>query len=314
MVQFRVAVNDRKSPSRRGFTLIELLVVIAVIAVLIALLLPAVQQVREAARRMQCTNIMKQWSLALQNNHDVWKRFPYGSRTGPRQTWVMFLWPFIEQRNLAIMNNVNLPFHNPPGTIHFTMDGLCGQAVPMYSCPSDDGSDLTLPAAQYQRRRGNYVINWGTTVYDTPPSTTVSAPFAHINGSRATPKDVRIRDITDGTSNTLMMSEYLKAKSPADNDWRGDIHNDDGVFRFHTINTPNSSAPDVVSWSIPNNDPLMPCTTAGTTQQNTARSRHLGGVNAAMADGSGRFIGNRISLATWQALGTINGDEPVGDF
>jgi prepilin-type processing-associated H-X9-DG protein len=103
------------------------------------------------------------------------------------------------------------------------------------------------------------------------------------------------------------------AKSPDDNDWRGDIHNDDGVFKFMTINTPNSSAPDVVNWAIADSDRYMPVSTAG-AQHSAARSRHTGGVNAALCDGSVRFIINNIPLATWQALGTMNGGEVASNF
>jgi prepilin-type processing-associated H-X9-DG protein len=294
--------------------LIELLVVIAIIAILIGLLVPAVQKVREAAARSQCSNNLKQWSLAMHSYHDANKKFPIGSTNRPRHTWVMYLWAYVEQTALAGQNNFNQPFYVPPGTIGGTMNGLCGQAVALYNCPSDFGSDLNSASAYYQRTRGNYVVNWGPNLYDTPPSLATLAPFGHINGNRATPLVTKMASITDGTSNTLMMSETLKAWSPDDNDWRGDIHNDDGVFRFQTINTPNSSAPDVVNWAIPNNDPLMPVSTSG-REHSAARSRHINGVNVSMCDGSVRFVGNGISLATWRALGTMNGGESVGsDF
>jgi prepilin-type processing-associated H-X9-DG protein len=107
-----------------------------------------------------------------------------------------------------------------------------------------------------------------------------------------------------------MMSETIMATSHDDDDWRGDIQNDDGVFKFMTLTTPNSSAPDVVNWINPNPDtrPYMPATSAG-LQYSAARSRHTGGVNIVMCDGSIRFIRNSIALQTWQAMGTMDGSE-----
>ena len=104
------------------------------------------------------------------------------------------------------------------------------------------------------------------------------------------------------------------AKSTADNDWRGDIHNDDGVFRFHTITPPNSTVADIIAsgWFQNANDPLMPAVAgAGNQQVAAARSRHTGGVNAGLADGSVRFFRNSTAPVTWMALGTMNGGEVV---
>ncbi len=301
---FRAFVSKRPL-SHRAFTLVELLVVIAIIGILVALLLPAVQAAREAARRTQCVNNLKQWGLSMHNHHDTYKRFPIGAQNNPRRTFVMHLWQFMEQGNLTDKNDLTKPFHDPPGTIHNTMDGLCGQYVELYYCPSDSGADLT--EGQYRRRRGNYVINWGSVTYGSAPPTT-GAPFGHEGGDRAKPIKTKMASITDGTSNTLLMSEYLMAKASGDTDWRGDIHNDDGVFKFMTLNTPNASTPDVVNTAVANTDPRMPVTTSG-SQHNTARSRHPGGVNALLGDGSVRFITNTISLTTWQALGSTQGGE-----
>jgi prepilin-type N-terminal cleavage/methylation domain-containing protein/prepilin-type processing-associated H-X9-DG protein len=309
----------------RAFTLIELLVVIAIISILIGLLLPAVQKIREAANRMKCTNHLKQWGLAMHNHHDTTGKFPFGSTndsaTTTRQTWVMYLWPYVEQDNLSRLGDTRVSFYNPPNTVGNTLQGACGRRVAIYLCPSDNGL-VDQNVGFYQRTRGNYVVNWGNALYDdtrpAPTGTAVSqnfGPFYHIGGFRNQPGEVNFASVSDGTSNTLLMSESLIAKVSSDNDWRGDIHNDDGVFRFHTVVTPNSSAPDLISsttFFTPNGDPLMPVA-LGNPQRAAARSRHAGGVNACMCDGSVRFVRNTIALNTWMAMGSMAGGEVVNE-
>ena len=311
-------MNRLRSNPRAGFTLIELLVVIAIIAILIGLLLPAVQKVREAAARMKCQNNLKQWGLALHGYHDSMGQFPIGSTAGslPRPTWVMHIWAYVEQNPLATRNIITNNFYVPPATIGNTMTGLLGTRVPLYYCPSDNGVDLTTTF--YQRTRGNYAINWGNTRYGqgTAAVGTGSGFAAHTNGNRSLPVKVRMASITDGTSNSLMLAEMLMAKSTADNDWRGDIHNDDGVFRVHTLTPPNSSVADVIAsgWFQNANDPLMPAVAgAGNQQVAAARSRHTGGVNGALCDGSVRFFRNALAPNVWQGYGTIDGGEVFSD-
>ena len=324
---------------RSAFTLVELLVVIAIIGILIALLLPAIQSAREAARRSQCENNLKQYALAMHHFHDARKRLPYGAThfslttnvpPPPRQTWIQYLWDFLEEKALVGKNDLTKNFEDPPMTIQYSLNGLSGIPLGIYSCPSDaqgtDQDDITI---QYPRRRSNYAINWGNTLYGQTPEPAAHAPFSHINGDRTKPRLTKLTMITDGTSHTLLMSEILKAWSHQDNDWRGDIYNDDGEFRFHTTNspvsrggpgvyTPNASSPDyfVSGRFVDTKDPLMPAATASsaTVQVCAARSRHPGGVNASFCDGSVRFIADGIQATIWSAMGTMDGSEPVGNY
>jgi prepilin-type processing-associated H-X9-DG protein len=228
---------------------------------------------------------------------------------------VPYLWPFVEQTNVATFygNPDTQQFYLPNGIIPDTMNGACAANVPEYYCPSDHGTDLNGPGNTYQRRRGNYVVNWGPTATGAVP--TVLAPFGDMGGNPATPFINTILSITDGTSNTLMFSECLMAQSPDDDDWRGDIQNDQGEFCFSTLITPNSTSPDVIDsgWFVANDDPLMPAVAGnGATQYYGARSRHTTGVNVSLCDGSIRFVQNSISLKTWQAVSTMNGGEILG--
>ncbi len=124
---------------RAGFTLIELLVVIAIIGVLIALLLPAVQKVREAANRAKCTNNLKQWTLAMHLHHDGHGTLPYAKKNNPRTTWVVQLWPYIEQDNLYRQYDFRVGFWEPPNCLAYATDGPVARPVPIYLCPSDRG-------------------------------------------------------------------------------------------------------------------------------------------------------------------------------
>ena len=296
--------------SRKAFTLVELLVVIAIIGVLVGLLLPAVQAAREAARRTQCVNNLKQWSLAMNLYHDAQKRLPIGARSHPRQTWVMHVWSYIEETSLAMRNRFEQDFLIPPATIPYTLKGLTGQYLTLYYCPSDSiGSDQTI--GEFQRRRGNYVVNWGNISHLWPLELEGNAPFSFVEGNDRNPRRTTFSDITDGLSQTLLMSETLKGWTNEDRDWRGDIQNNQGVFRFHTRMLPNSSEPDRIKspWYRLTGDPLMPVMAANTEnpEKAAARSRHPGGVNASFCDGSVQFFSDNIDLQPWKEMGSMNG-------
>ncbi|HZZ28247.1 MAG TPA: DUF1559 domain-containing protein [Pirellulales bacterium] len=339
------------SRSRTAFTLVELLVVIAIIGILIALLLPAVQAAREAARRSGCTNNLKQWGLSIQLYHDTRKVLPYAcyaptiAGVQNRQGWPPELWPYIEEKALSQQYSLTTPYYMPPNIINTpagTRGGPCATPVAVYFCPSDRGgpawAGLVDPSpGPFPRSRGNYVLNWGPVGYPTVTVNT-SQPMFQFHGpfgfsdfnSRNLPRKVALKDILDGTSKTMVMSECIMF--PEDNaaDHRGDILNDDGTALFMTtagmtgaaVNylTPNSSIPDTLKvnplgtpmYCDPTTNskyPFIPCTNANATNgiYHAARSFHVGGVNAAMADGSVHFFSETITGGVWAALSTIDG-------
>jgi prepilin-type N-terminal cleavage/methylation domain-containing protein/prepilin-type processing-associated H-X9-DG protein len=309
------------SAGRRGFTLIELLVVIAIIAVLIGLLVPAVQHVRESANRTDCQNNLKQWGLAMHAMHDSTRALPEGNRNNPRRVWVVLVWPYVEQGAMYVRFDQTRDFEVPPNTYPSTTDGIYAQTAPLYYCPSDRPGAL-WKGDVYWRARGNYVINWGNQAVPYDPTDPVQdpargiAPFGYTDFiSRTRPRKTRLTDIKDGTSQTMLMSEVVMEAQDTDYDIRGDMLNDDRpCTQFMTINRPNSGtdvSPYCNAQTYPHNPP---CISSSPYAHKAARSRHPGGVNTLFADGSVHFIADGIALDTWRALGTMNGGEIVGEY
>jgi prepilin-type N-terminal cleavage/methylation domain-containing protein/prepilin-type processing-associated H-X9-DG protein len=308
---------------RPAFTLIELLVVIAIIGVLIALLLPAVQKVREAGQRVRCTNNLKQLGLALHQFHDVQARFPKGLVWNdgdyydfPRSNWHYHLYPFIEQDNLYKMlpqpqaaQNQWEPWWSPEAT---NPAGPTRVVVSTFLCPSDDGI-LTESQPWGVFTMGNYHVFFGGA--NLGEARTI-AP--HRRGAFGVNFGARFAEITDGTSNTLLMGEYLRSRGAA-NDQRGLLWGDQpGYGHIYAQNSPNTAGPDLIYQGWCDNQPALnlPCISGDYGPNNTAasRSRHAGGVNVLLADGSVRFVRQTISITTWQALATIAGGEVLGDY
>jgi prepilin-type N-terminal cleavage/methylation domain-containing protein len=311
---------------RKAFTLIELLVVIAIIGILIGLLLPAVQKVREAANRTQCENNLKQIGLALHGYHDVNSGFPPGyaasgpysdgaTDTAPGWGWAAFLLPHLEQDNVYRQLNLNQPVQNAPAI---------GTMLKVFLCPSD----LTPPGPfPVPDGFGNTVCLAAPTSYaaccgsDASDTTGPTGDGVFYRNSRT-----RITDVTDGTSNTILVGERAWAK--ANGEWAGAIPG--GVIRRGQYNPCQPNVPGAwypsstlaVAHAHMNNALSDPDGSAG---MDDFSSMHFGGSFFALADGSVHFV-RSISAdnpdgsytaegLVFQALGTRAGGEVVpGDF
>ncbi|EAQ78990.1 DUF1559 domain-containing protein [Blastopirellula marina] len=315
--------------ARSGFTLVELLVVIAIIGVLIALLLPAVQQAREAARRMQCSNNLKQLGIVMHNYHDTFGRFTpgvvglvnfdggrgTGSFDGNPPTWMLMILPFIEQAALYDGMKSHLDGGGNPATApgRFTViDGL--------TCPSDpNGRKITnIEPSVWSGNfgfAGNYVSCSGSEVF-TP---TADANMRNRNGIFYANSRTDLADVTDGTTNTLLMGEILVVpdvapRNSTNQDLRGSYYfGRRASGSFSTLEPPNTIVGDRSSSC--RNFMRAPCNGAGTDNMVIySRSFHPGGAEFGLADGSVRFISETVDRSVYQAYGTRGGNETPGEL
>lgn len=304
-----------------AFTLVELLVVIAIIGILIAMLLPAVQAAREAARRVQCVNNLQQLGLALHNYHAALQSFPPGTvwsgnraYAPPRLSFHPLLLDYIEQTGLK----QSIQWRGTPWL--GLNRGLVDKPLPYALCPSDGfgGSTVTAPSGDVWARTNYFGILDGFQVGDFMEGYVIrpeGAPISrlHFFGPN---RPTRVADITDGTSNTLAITEGLTG--PA-GDLRGVFWNDQvgGAF-VETELGPNSPLPDRLfparGWWCSQSLPDRPCIFGDgrTTDTAAARSKHPGGVNVLAADGSCRFISDTVPIDLWRAMATIRNRETAG--
>jgi prepilin-type N-terminal cleavage/methylation domain-containing protein/prepilin-type processing-associated H-X9-DG protein len=295
---------------RRGFTLIELLVVIAIIAILIGLLLPAVQKVREAAARTQCANNLKQIGLAVHNYHDANGVFPVSAGPAPglvppfkdAWSWLARILPYAEQGNLYTTCGI------PSGTIQSNPAGIA-TPVKIFLCPSDSAyggqpgttSQAGLPTGM-TNYRGVSGDNWSCGLYAyTPPGFPGNDGLDGGNGifyrsdgyakiHTYSHPALKVTDITDGTSNTFMVGEGIV-----------DLNKFNAWCFFNDVSA---------TCAIPLNAPYNG--NNGDYCNNYAfRSRHSQGANFANADGSVAYVSDSIDLTTYRYLSTYAGGEAV---
>jgi len=304
--------------ARKAFTLVELLVVIAIIGVLVALLLPAVQAAREAARRMQCSNNLKQIGLALHNYHDTNNKFPPGSIlndgaadiNGPYSTtWTIALLPFMEMNNLADQYN-----HNARN-VHADNRLVVQSFVDAYICPSDiNTQSLARPASgpmAHDFAPGSYRAvsgaSSGTSFFD-EGVTSLSKSLRGLLHTTFRDRNLGVEtfaNVTDGTSNTICVAEYhTKTTNGRRTFW---------AFAYTSYN--QSSAVAQRRALIPDYDKCIEI--GGTGAEGPCKrgfgSMHSGGgMNALKVDGSVTFLAAQtMDLDLWMALATIAGGEVV---
>lgn len=330
---------------RSAFTLVELLAVIAIIGILVALLLPAVQAAREAARRISCANNLRQIGLAMHNYANTyggylpnagWTGIGYPNDYSP----LAKLLPFAEQANLQNLIDFSINMGHPDTTdLPLALQPAAGTAVPMFLCPSDGEQplhDITLPSGAVIPVAGtNYAMN-----HESGMAGGAYHPgFGEGDGLCWVNAKVKFASIIDGTTNTLAFTESLRGPGdslpltpiPDVQVYRGQTANVDAAANAADAGGLDAVLPSITGWDGNRLTYwLRGCTPSGpvmngrltpnheapdfvfkSSKVTAARSRHPGGVNACMCDGSVDFISETIERDTWHALWTRAGGEVV---
>ena len=330
---------------RSGFTLIELLVVIAIIAILIGLLLPAVQKVREAAARAKCTNNLKQIMLGLNNYHNVFAFFPMGGQQGSPtnvngygMSWRYYMLPYLEQQNLGDLVNVNV---NSPGWTGSTYTQAENKAIPVMRCPSSTLPEWVTGMYNFNNGGAGNTIYWvsyagiaGATndgfvgsgytetriVNGATGTGCCGGGLMSASGALPVNKNIKISEITDGTCNTMMVSEmtdYLQTLDGTKVTWSTGWHgwfigtgfngtppggNNLADSRHFACTSVRYKINQKKGWTNGGDCNTGVCPNFGSNIP--LNSTHTGGVNAGFVDGSVRFLRDGITLLALAQLST----------
>jgi len=332
----------RRQGKRLGFTLIELLVVIAIIAILIALLLPAVQQAREAARRSQCKNNLKQVGLAMHNYHDVYTSFPIGTRGGGNGgawgfSWWVGVLPYLDQAPMYAQlqhEGQHVGWVWSGDAAGFANGRVAnGKSISVMVCPSSPMPAMRNAGSGNVINAPHYLGNSGATDGNGFVNNSVHPQWRccgccgavantslHSSGGVLTPRDPKaIKDITDGTSNTIAVHEASTYGKDANG---GNVHINTvhGFLMGQAGNTPRPTSRSFNLTTIrypPNTLGIAP-QVAGRGDNDGANhglySQHVGGAHVLLSDGSVRFIIENIDMKTLRNLSTRDDSDLIGEF
>jgi prepilin-type N-terminal cleavage/methylation domain-containing protein/prepilin-type processing-associated H-X9-DG protein len=295
--------------SRRAFTLIELLVVIAIIGILVGLLLPAVQKVREAANRVKCQNNLKQFGLALHNYHDVNGLFPVGASSVNGLCWRVYLLPFVEQNNLyQRFSFAPGPWNGGPNKEGPNKLVNAVNPIPIFNCPSVLSNIAANGSSTLANGQHTYTSDYHGVAGPKGIDPVTGAPYQvqttpagqggfALQGILSRDSTVNIAGISDGTSNTLMVGEVAIK-------WNGKWLASDGADWVRGIGFGNGMA------GCRNVQNAINTPYNGIFNDISFGSLHPGGAQFVMGDGSVRFVQDSVNLVLYKATASRNGGEP----
>jgi len=308
--------------SRNAFTLVELLVVIAIIGILVALLLPAIQAAREAARRTQCSNNLKQIGLALQNYHDTHQKFPPANIVrnltgtplyGDGWTWHARILPQLEQNTLY--DQISHVMGTDSGTYTSTEQSLAGRdtVLTVFQCPTHPRGPISTGTGKFGYQISTYNGVCGTSTFNNDQLDEATDLGYRGNGMFFMNSEVRMADVLDGTTTTFIVAEVQ-------DDFRDGttLPGSDRKYCF-AKDSDNNPPTDITEYLVgmESNDPINANTRDANGYTNNgeyAGSYHPGGAQFLLVDGSTRFVSDAINMATYQALATRDRGETVGQY